>query len=365
MSTVNDVYSPDIYHDGEGESEEYSDQDCTPILDSNQASMETNLINEPNKVAEKKRQSMDDIMEVDSDDICSQIPAADSYQHWSKINIRKPIAIKSEEKCNEKCSSISDINQQRYAEFINVRKEKMNEFNQVKEKLNTLKLKDIKYVDDLTFKLINGYLRRISNALLIPNVIITICTLFYFIKEYFAIMINGYTTDPNYTGDYILFDDDKLSASRMWSCHGSIYGNICIDSLSDVICKWYFKIIPLHEKDSIWDAMFVDIGIHGGKVMKHLIENNIGATSFLTNGNGKILTNKRSIREKEVWYWKGNDVLSIKLNMKDRNVEYFVNDESIGIFFRDIPIGDDIKYRLAICLDGVNVTVKLIDFQYV
>ena len=37
--------------------------------------------------------------------------------------------------------------------------------------------------------------------------------------------------------------------------------------------------------------------------------------------------------------WWANDIVSIKLGMKQRNIEYFVNNKSIAISFENIPIG--------------------------
>ena len=56
-------------------------------------------------------------------------------------------------------------------------------------------------------------------------------------------------------------------------------------------------------------------------------------------------------------------IVSMKLNMKERDIEYFVNNKSIGIPFDNLPIGDDIKYRLAISLE-MEIQVTLMNFEY-
>ena len=60
----------------------------------------------------------------------------------------------------------------------------------------SLRLKDIQYVEEQTVKLISGYLRNISKQqvkdnCIIVDLILYICALFYFEKEYFVLIING------------------------------------------------------------------------------------------------------------------------------------------------------------------------------
>ena len=64
------------------------------------------------------------------------------------------------------------------------------------------------------------------------------------------------------------------------------------------------------------------------------------------------------------WIWKDNDIISIKLDLKQRNIEYFVNDKSLGVVFENVPIGEDIKYRLAMGLGSEGQHVVLKSVQY-
>ena len=62
--------------------------------------------------------------------------------------------------------------------------------------------------------------------------------------------------------------------------------------------------------------------------------------------------------------WKSGDIIGIKLDLKQRNVEYFINDQSAGITHQNIPIAKNIQYRLTVTMecDGHAATIK--SFQY-
>ena len=62
--------------------------------------------------------------------------------------------------------------------------------------------------------------------------------------------------------------------------------------------------------------------------------------------------------------WYDGDIVSIKLDLKAKAIEYFVNNKSVGITFENIPYGDDIKYRLAINPVMTGVMFKLMNFEY-
>ena len=61
-------------------------------------------------------------------------------------------------------------------------------------------------------------------------------------------------------------------------------------------------------------------------------------------------------------------VANMKMDLAESNIEYFVNDKSIGIIFKYIPVSIDIKYGLVIDMghDGetqqlktLNVVIKI------
>ena len=112
-------------------------------------------------------------------------------------------------------------------------------WTQIDLKAMALNLQDIKYVDDRTLSLLCGYLRKMAentDALDFqpPKLIINICTLFYFNKEYFALIVNGgkfHDTYNPYKRECISLSDDKLSVFVIDECQDTIYRNFTAYSL--------------------------------------------------------------------------------------------------------------------------------------
>jgi len=48
--------------------------------------------------------------------------------------------------------------------------------------------------------------------------------------------------------------------------------------------------------------------------------------------------------------WNIGDVIGVAINMEDKNIEFFKNGVSLGIFFKDIPIGENKAYFPSILL---------------
>ena len=125
-----------------------------------------------------------------------------------------------------------------------------------------------------------------------PKLITNICTLFYFHKEYFSLIINGgkfYDTYITYKGECISLSDDKLSASVIDECKGTIYGNFIVDSLSDAIFEWNLKVKTIRESPIYVDGTsYVQIGIHGGPECVLLDPSNIPDRCCLAIGRWTI-----------------------------------------------------------------------------
>ena len=55
----------------------------------------------------------------------------------------------------------------------------------------------------------------------------------------------------------------------------------------------------------------------------------------------------------------------IDLNLKKNQLSYIVNDENIGIAYKNIQKSNDIKYCLAVSLIGTNANVLIEDFRII
>lgn len=237
----------------------------------------------------------------------------------------------------------------------------------------TVRLQDVKLVDVKSRILLSGYFKDLlkfddNDERIVPDLVFNICLLFYYLREHFSLVVDG----SNARSPCFKLSNDDRTAALVDSCYGTVYGDVKIDSLSEVVCQWSIKVIrKLKENASIGHnshKVYMFLGISGDKpdTEKYLDANKLPLNSFLCatpwekeNVYGAPqFFNKTRIVEKLLWIT--GDVISIRLDLQKRNIEYFINNESIGIIYRNIPIGEEIKYRLAISMvcNGTSATIE-------
>ena len=229
-----------------------------------------------------------------------------------------------------------------------------------------LKLQNVKFVDNSSKKLVSGYCRDTARKVkidqIIPDLVLHICMLFYFQQEFIATIGEGdEEEDHNFE-----ISEDKRTVGLIDGCWGTLYGNIIIDSLSQIICRWNIKILR-KQKESRWNyASSLYIGLCGDVQSDTFLEYdfNLPYHSFCANGNGLMYSDsKLKANDERYTKWEENDMVGIKLDLKQRNVEYFVNDKSVGIIFKNVPIGENIKYRLAITMNQDGEKIQIDSFE--
>ena len=190
---------------------------------------------------------------------------------------------------------------------------------------------------------------------IIPDLIFFFFMIFYFQREFIATIGEGdEMVDHNFE-----ISDDKRTVSLIDGCWGTLYGNIIIDSLSQIICRWDIKISSQVDWDtasSLW------VGLCGDTKCDRFLNvyHNLPCHSFCADGYGKLYGDNHLQINPATTNWKENDIIGIKLDLEQRNVEYFVNDKSVGLAFKNIPIGENIKYRLMITMntDGQRIDIE-------
>ena len=204
-----------------------------------------------------------------------------------------------------------------------------------------LRLQDVKYVDARSQRLLCGYLRNIyndatnNNEHIIPDLVLNICLLFYFQREYFSVIVNGWKGRENFK-----LSNNDMTASLVDGCYGNLYGNIKIDSLSEAVYKWTIKVENDKKKE-----MAPELGLTTQETTDEIYGGyNAPKNAFI----------------RRVRIWKHGDVVDIKLDLQKRNIEYFINDKIIDVRFDDIPVGVGIKYRLMVymSMDGQSASIK-------
>ena len=224
-----------------------------------------------------------------------------------------------------------------------------------------VRLQDVKYVDDRSQKLLCGYLRNIYNdhaanddEHIIPDLVLNICLLFYFRREHFSAIVNWKKDQKNF-----MLSNDNMTVSLVDGCAGNVYGEVKIDSMSEIVCKWSIKVE--NQKTKVW-AQYVELGVSGDEPPGTYFSGcfRLSRNSFICKGNG-VLYGVCKVTDK-CWdlNWEHGDVVDIKLDLRQRNIEYFINDKSIGVMYENIPVGEDINYRFVTYMghDGGCVTIE-------
>ena len=227
-----------------------------------------------------------------------------------------------------------------------------------------VRLQDIKYVDDKSNKLLCGYLRNIYGdhpqnhdaEHIIPDLVLNICLLFYFQREYFAKIVNGWKVKENF-----ILSNDHMTADLVDGCYGNVYGNIKIDSLSETVCKWTIKV---ENKKTQHLSRYIELGVSGDEPTdKHFYGSNAPRNVFMCSGTGYAYGECAVKGEHSDLKWKHGDFVNIKLDLKNKTIEYFINDKSVGIIYEDIHVGVDIKYRLVIYMNHNGGSVTIGNFE--
>ena len=161
-------------------------------------------------------------------------------------------------------------------------------------------------------------------------------------KEYFAVIGNN----------TIKSNDSKTIRITKTGGNNSSFGHQTIHSMDKAVYRWNLKV----NKPSIWAII---VGISSDWITKaksfHVNEEsfNYGYSSYGSKwSKGKY--------EQYGQEWKDNDVIGIKLDMVNRTIEFFVNGQSQGVAYKDIDVGHNISYKLAVYIhwQGHGVTIK-------
>ena len=210
--------------------------------------------------------------------------------------------------------------------------------------------KDVRY-------LIFGYMR--SSELLfddnnpyynIPDFVCTICLWYYCIL---------YMTNDKFdiaAGD-IEISEDKLTITKGAADAEfySVYGTQGIPSMSQMHCKWKFKMNRLYGN--------CYVGISSKKCLDSPFHYKSSPNYCYYMLGWKIKCGQFNDREKYGKKFWDRDYLTMELDMNKKELRYAVNDEDQGVAFDDIECGDDIIYYLAITIEHTGDHLSMIDYQ--
>ena len=224
-----------------------------------------------------------------------------------------------------------------------------------------LALRKLKNVDNYNKYVIFGFVRRLVN--LDKNIPILIN---YVILLYSPLIVEKFLVIGNFTNYFHLRRSIIKFKKDGWE--NTSFGSITIPSTQSYVCKWCIHINRGN------DLM---IGItsfnENEKKMKNkkylqpgesLWDQN-GASYCFWSQNCKYQLNKNG---EEIWpeYGKSfgeNDIICIELHLGKKQVLFSKNKQRFGIAYRNIKVGDDIKYKLGISMFGVGSSVTIKSFE--
>ena len=238
--------------------------------------------------------------------------------------------------------------------------------NVSKDMSDVLPLDKLKEIDATAKLTVHGFVRSIQASLPetsafynIPPSICNIILIYYYLTDEFEIVSDRIQIHNN--GKSIKMLDDAYL--YIWS---SAFGSLAIDSDSEM--HFYWKIQCVKRTDTSF------IGITNHRMLKE--ENNVWQYNREPNRIMYCLFSEGQIRSYDNENFKEQkcgtgrqygegDIITIDLDLENKEIRYTVNDLSVIPYHRSIETGENIKYYLAIAMLHAGHEMRIVDFvQY-
>lgn len=212
------------------------------------------------------------------------------------------------------------------------------------------RLEDIKGVDQYSTQIVFGWIKSLENVLpnhnnqhyIIPELVKCWCLLYFHDKEYFV------TTD-----DDIDINEAGNIATVTGNWSQQIFGHLSIDLNSNLKWIWTIKIIN-GELKHWYNYIHIGITAKGD-------DGNVEFYGYDAYGIKPDGSNFTTYGEK----YGNNDTIKMELNMYDKNLTFYKNDESQGIAYHHINFKDNLEYKMTVSLSSKGNCVELIAFDKV
>ena len=212
----------------------------------------------------------------------------------------------------------------------------------------------------------------LSKQYKIPNGIINLCVLYYWLMEEF---------DAELHGDYIIVTN-RIAHKRVLQCLDdedvdweSIFGSIVIDHklYQNCIIEWIINVDTGDNPGISIGIVAVDDIINKQLLNKncfidHNYCNALNVYGLYISENISVLDTTvdnalvKQFKESELHLLVGKDnIIRMELNMMDETIKYWINDKTEGIAFKYIDLR--YKYRFALAMYEDTVTVKIVDLN--
>ena len=204
-------------------------------------------------------------------------------------------------------------------------------------------------VDKRSLYLICGFINISAELhyLKIPMDVLKICAAFYLQNEYFSCFAHSYQLKSYSICRTI------TKTTRAEDC---AFGNVPVDSTFQSIHRWTFEILDKRTGMSFGITDYDDMMVHRDCFGYH------------GNHNYCVLALKsgRKMRRGQIGNYDiqmdDGDKVMMELNLKSKELLFYVNGKSMGAAFNDIACGVNIKYKMAVVFGRPKSSVCLLDY---
>ena len=156
---------------------------------------------------------------------------------------------------------------------------------------------------------------------------------------------------------YDVLDDRKIICCNTGWKNESVFGKYVIPSSKGGIYTWTFKVI--HYDTSLYIGITSDIA---GKFSDCFAENTTGSNYAayycgykLSKGVKKDYNSFKSLNH--------GDIMKMELDLNKKTLGFWRNDENLGPAYKNIDVGDKIKYKMAISMLNKDTKIELSSFK--
>ena len=213
-------------------------------------------------------------------------------------------------------------------------------------------LKRLKQIDEQTHCLVNGYCKSISSAdENIPELLILICLAFYHQFECF---------DADVHGSMICINEDKDTMTHTADENGigghsqSVYGINIIDSMTEAIYGWKFKINYQYSSNNIC----IGIDEYQNKWINLCFSGESATNNYSLCGDGWSIWSGTACQWHQGSYKTGDEVAMI-FDLYDKTLSYKINNSKRFVVFENITTSQDIKYKMCVHVFAEDESVTL------
>ena len=225
-------------------------------------------------------------------------------------------------------------------------------FASVKHKSMTLNFEELKVVDSKTKDLVNGFVRKLVNdeSTIIPSLVVSICILFYNLKEFFTVCGEGMIIDETAT---------KVTTKEATYGENSCYGNMIVSNEYECVYSWELKRVVTNRCHAV-----IGIVCDQSRLNRIFTDDSLYFYSFASSGY--TLSHEGWSDDKICGTWRAEDIIKISINTKERNFKIKFNDEKEKMAFEDIKFDKETNYSFAVgndCSSNNINCIELVSFQ--